>query len=798
MKISLHQRRFFIGLWLNVMFFVFLQFPVTAQTTKSQNNWYFGNKAGLTFATGSPQALTNGQLRSMEGCATQSDENGQLLFYSDGNTIWNRNHEVMSGATSLGGSNQSTQSVLIVPYQNSASQFYVFSVGSRNQPTGIQYAIVNTSLNGGLGGLEKKNQKMVDSSTEKITVINYCNNLNHWIITHDTGSNVFRVFLLNDNGVILPPKTYAVGSTHQQHKGYMKPSHEGRKLAVAVSDSSGGGFIELFDFDNKTGAVSNPTKLIDANTAGAYGLEFSPDDKLLYLSTMFSKKIYQFSVDGLNLTATLPVQAQSTYSPGVGALQLGPDDKLYGTQLGESSLLVINQPNQTGTGCDLVSQAISLGGKTALAGLPFRFNQLPVRPPQLTISLKKLSGCNNFLLESTVVNLDPNYLVYEWRVDGTAVVGGTQPTTKPFKSGTYSLKVREIKCQDVQLTSNEVKVVLVEVNPTARAVLDSCGAFFLNARATGGTVHWSGVGITAQRDQLDSLIVSRVNGSQTYRVHVNSPDDVTCSADKEVTVTFAPPLPFQFPTPTRTACGDTLLVRAIPTADWTQFTWRLPNGNIATGATVVAHQSGQYQVTAIDPKNGCRSEATQAVTLNPNPIIQLAAHQLDTCLINTPNYAVELNADSEPNVLYSWTKEGVILGTAQHLQASTYGTYHIIVRTADGCQTSDSVRIRSTCPPMIPVVNVPDAFTPNQDGMNESLVIRSLGTARITLTIYNRWGEPIYTATSNTASPSGWATWDGTHRGQLVMSGLYIYRLDFTGSDFPNQFTRRGVIEVIR
>ena len=66
------------------------------------------------------------------------------------------------------------------------------------------------------------------------------------------------------------------------------------------------------------------------------------------------------------------------------------------------------------------------------------------------------------------------------------------------------------------------------------------------------------------------------------------------------------------------------------------------------------------------------------------------------------------------------------------------------------------------------------------------------------LTIYNRWGEVIHTAIYSSASSSDWAAWDGTYRGQPVLGGLYLYRLDFVGTDFPNQFTRRGVIQVIR
>ena len=58
-------------------------------------NWYFGQNAGLDFNSGSPVALTNGQLVTYEGCATISSTMGQLLFYTDGITVYNKNHSIM-------------------------------------------------------------------------------------------------------------------------------------------------------------------------------------------------------------------------------------------------------------------------------------------------------------------------------------------------------------------------------------------------------------------------------------------------------------------------------------------------------------------------------------------------------------------------------------------------------------------------------------------------------------------------------------------------------------------------------
>ncbi|WP_338875543.1 gliding motility-associated C-terminal domain-containing protein [Spirosoma sp. SC4-14] len=778
-----------------------------AQSSKRNSNWYFGEGAGLTFNGGAPQALTNGKVHTREGCAARSGPNGQLLFYTDGRTIWNRNHDVMAGATNLGGSSQSSQSALIVPYQNSDALFYVFSVAGQNEPGGIQYAQVDMNLNGGLGGLTFKNRQLLAPAAEKITTIPHCNNLNHWIIAHDAATNAFVVYLLNDNGLILPAKVYTVGSNHQsvygsghphlQKKGYMKPSHDGRKLAVAVSDSVAGGFLELFDFDNKTGAVSNPVKLETAETVGAYGIEFSPDNSLIYLSTLFSKKIYQIRVSDLTITATITAQSLSGSSPGIGALQTGIDNKVYGTQPGGSYLMAINQPDQPGTGCGLVSQAVNLGGIKAMAGLPFNVDTLPYLPPKVNIALTKLSGCNNYVLSSKTENLDPAYLVYQWYRNGVAVTGATSSSLTVSKSGTYLMKVRETKCLDIQIASDEeLPVVLVEANPTASAIPDSCGAFLLNAHATGGIPLWTGMGISLSQNQQDSLIVSGVNGRQTFQVRVTNPDNENCFVEAEVSVTFTRPDPFLFASSTRTACGDTLTLRATPTADWDSFRWQQPNGSRAVGSVLIARQSGPYSITAISTATGCRSETAIRVTLNPNPEVLLANKQIDTCLA-LGDY-LKIDPGTVVDADYSWLKNGNIISTNQVLEAQAYGTYRVVVRTAAGCQTSDSLRINANCPPRLPVAYVPDVFTPNQDGINETLVIYSSSAKQMILSIYNRWGELLYTGTGDESASAGWSTWDGTYKGQRVNSGLYVYRLVMQSRDYPNEFVQKGVIEVAR
>src|SRR5437773_2346307 len=94
---------------------------------KQAERWYFGINAGLNFNSGQPVVMTDGALSTAEGCSSIADSNGQLLFYTDGITVYNKQHHAMANSGDLMGDISSTQSALIVPTPGNAQQYYVFT-----------------------------------------------------------------------------------------------------------------------------------------------------------------------------------------------------------------------------------------------------------------------------------------------------------------------------------------------------------------------------------------------------------------------------------------------------------------------------------------------------------------------------------------------------------------------------------------------------------------------------------------------------------------------------------------------
>ncbi|MCK9618222.1 MAG: hypothetical protein M0R21_10355 [Lentimicrobiaceae bacterium] len=109
-----------------LILFLFSSFTVLSQ--KETNIWYFGEYAGLDFNSGIPIPLFNDSLTTNEGVATISDKNGNLLFYTDGATIWDRNHAIMQNGTNLFGHFSATQSAIIVPQPKHKNIYYIFTV----------------------------------------------------------------------------------------------------------------------------------------------------------------------------------------------------------------------------------------------------------------------------------------------------------------------------------------------------------------------------------------------------------------------------------------------------------------------------------------------------------------------------------------------------------------------------------------------------------------------------------------------------------------------------------------------
>lgn len=391
---------------------VFILITVFIQNVFAQNeanNWYFGNYAGLTFNTSPPSALTNGALATSEGCASISEENGNLLFYTNGTTVWNKNHQIMENGSNLHGQSSSTQSALIVKLPGSATQYYIFTVADQGNAYGYEYSIADLSFNSGDGKIVTKNAPILKdfsnpnsnflNSTEALTATYHSNQTDVWVVMHEATLTNFYAYLLTSNG-LQAPVISNIGN-QKTNLGQCRISADGKRIAVGGYFGSG---VDLYDFNSSTGIISNATSLIGGTTNRVYGLSFSPNSNVLYV-TDNAANIYQFNL-ALPTTADI---INSKYLVGQGSggyypqLQLGPDRRIYLAQRNRQYLGVITYPDNIGSSCLFTDNGISLGTGNHYSdiGLPtFMVNYVTLRPPVISL------GNDTTLCPSATIVLD--------------------------------------------------------------------------------------------------------------------------------------------------------------------------------------------------------------------------------------------------------------------------------------------------------------------------------------------------------------------------------------------------------
>jgi gliding motility-associated-like protein len=342
------------------------------------NVWYFGTYAGIDFNTNPPIAIFNSGMSAYEGCSTLCDEEGNILFYTNGTAIYNKNHVIMQNGYGLLGAPSSTQSAIIVPKPETPNIYYVFTVDYQSEPDGFCYSIVDLTQDGGLGAVTAiKNVQLHTPATEKLTAVQHSNGKDIWIIIHDFNSNSFMSFLLSNAGITSSPVISNVGPSigpfDTMAIGYLKVSPDNDKI-VAINQYQDN---QIYDFNNSTGMISNPVNIFtnnDMSGVTTYGCEFSPNGNFLYLiknhSTGDFSELLQYDINSSTISTSFLTIATADKAFQWGVLQIAPDNRIYISVFDTTYLAVINEPNNLGVLCNFNPFGFSLGNKKAKLGLP--------------------------------------------------------------------------------------------------------------------------------------------------------------------------------------------------------------------------------------------------------------------------------------------------------------------------------------------------------------------------------------------------------------------------------------------
>ena len=327
------------------------------------NQWHFGYNVKLDFNSGVPIVSSQSALSSIEGSASISNCDGDLLFYTDGQTVFNKNHSVMNNGTNLKGESslyESTQSAIIVKRPMSATVYYIFTASNIH---GITYSVINMQANNGLGAIIQKNTSLSFKPSQKLAVTYHQNGEDIWVATHYENSNEFEAFKITKTGVSQNSVSSNIGPKHTGGHGDMKFNQQGTKVGAVVQDQK---LVSISDFNNSTGFFFNSYGIVD-KYGFPHGVDFSPSGNYMYVSSWGKDGgVYQLPTNQGNIfTLKNGISLSGNFSPS-GSLQLGPDGKIYVTSDGGLYLSVINNPNNYSFFASFVRDGLYVGfGKSS-------------------------------------------------------------------------------------------------------------------------------------------------------------------------------------------------------------------------------------------------------------------------------------------------------------------------------------------------------------------------------------------------------------------------------------------------
>jgi len=380
--------------------FVIANSMVYAQYNQASGNvWVFGDGVKVDFNTTPPQVQTGFNASTLESCASIADCDGNLLFYTNGNQVFNRNQNLMLNGDYLMGDSSSTNGSLITPVLGNNDQYYLFtmdgiSCGATDNFDGLHYSVIDISLDFGNGSVlvNEKNVFLTDSVGEKIVAIMHENRRDYWVIVRKHFVNEMYAYLVTPNGIDPTPIISVVNNDYDLFGGVgeMVANRQGNKIAEAVTHSTNPSSmtsgILLYDFDSRTGVVSNSVLHQGALSSHRifYGCAFSPDDTKLYFGvTDIMNNLLRIRFDDLDnwTPITTPTTILDTFIlqsplPMIGGFKLGSDDMVYFTTYmwGAHSgyLHAICDPNNS-SNPDLRLNYIDLGGQNSMVGLPHTY-----------------------------------------------------------------------------------------------------------------------------------------------------------------------------------------------------------------------------------------------------------------------------------------------------------------------------------------------------------------------------------------------------------------------------------------
>lgn len=369
----------------------FFLLPFYAISQSQTDNWFFGIESGIKFTPANISLQPQSSIQTPSGCTAFSNFKRELLFYTNGETVWNSNHEIMENGEELSGELENTQNSVIVPKPGSNTNFYLFTTRITNSSphtAGVRYSEIEISAQYPLGRVINKNVFLDIFFTEKISAIYSEDGNSIYVIAFGTetssSSDAFdtlSTYKVDENGVSRRTVTKIPEASSQSSKGMIKASPDGNTIAIAIHDFNDQEGICLLDFNRTNGEITFRRKLSMNIGPGVwcvpYGLEFSQNSQILYYTGLLNSRSNSILRQTPVRENGQPINLAFSDRESFGNLQLASNGKIYmgktfknEEQSPSNTIAVINFPEIEGLGCDYQRGVVELTPMSVTLGVP--------------------------------------------------------------------------------------------------------------------------------------------------------------------------------------------------------------------------------------------------------------------------------------------------------------------------------------------------------------------------------------------------------------------------------------------
>lgn len=800
--------------------------------------WYFGDNAGLNFQGSNVFSINDGEMHAVEGCITATNRDGQLLFYSNGEVLWNSQHDTMFNGADLLGSESSTQSSLAFP-NSDQSQWLLVTLNGISINGTVNYSLIDMALDGGLGGVVSTQKNIpIDSGqlAEKLSGVVGTGNSDgsYWFVYHTIQPDTLKICRIDPGLNVIAHNALETGQSSVDQVGYSRFSQNGEYYAFIHRVD----FIytlTAYRFNSELGALSSqisvPLDLMDC-----YGLEFSPNSRFLYITgalpiagqprTVLQLSFEEFDEQSIE-SSMITIGSQSNNIFANGAIALGPDRKIYKSSW-ENSIQIINEPNAEGVNCNWDTIGLSLGSNQALRGLPNSVSGM------LFYQIFYQNRCQ---YDSMKFNVYPNYYdSIDWNfgdiASGSANLSSSNSPIHVFSDtgeflvkaivfdtlfvDTVELMVRVLPIPEAQLGNDtvicigseavwEMDISLVDflwsTGSDSNAILvNDSGWYRVTVSNSCGLVIDS---VYVQMDDTLSFWLGRdtalcesdtigidifLHARQSFVWSTGDTMNLTVEAGSFLSTDLEPILIWLA---AQNACGshrDSIYISfyALPKVDLPSDTVNCFNQHF-----MVSHPSDQ----GVNYMWGDSSVSLSYLITSSDEVRLFAYNQCgsdaDTMrVLFYPEIEVELGADtaicqgdsvrliaSWPSSNYSWSTGATDSIITVHKEDN-----YVVTITNGPCILVEQRQVTweaEACDSTTCKFEVSNVFTPNGDGINDGLrVANQCADLNFELSIFNRWGQLVFASQALHKT-----SWDGYSNGAAVSSGTYFLLIEYMLND---------------